>query len=147
VIERAKSCILKVHLGDGLSQVRRLDDDTHLVILTGRSSAMAPSSRRRRRPPRSAVGAYCRRYICRRCIIRSPECHSVNALVFEVLAQRQHVRVARPTLEAFNQEQSLAAVHHCCLLNTGKSMIAGSVLAPYFSSQASLSSTGGSCAT
>jgi hypothetical protein len=65
----------------------------------------ASLSRRRRRPPRSAVGAYCRRYICRRYIIRSPECHSVNVLVFEV----------RPTLEAFNQEQSLAAVHHCSL--------------------------------
>ena len=88
------------------------------AILTGRSSAMAPSSlsRRRRRPPRSAVGAYCRRYICRRYITRSPECHSVNALVFEVLAQRQHVRVARPTLEALNQKQSLTAVHNWPLL-------------------------------
>ena len=30
----------------------------------------------------------------------------------EILAQRQHVRVARPTLKAFDQEQSLATVHH-----------------------------------
>ena len=56
----------------------------------------------------------------RRYIIRSPECHSVNALVFEVLAQRQHVRVVRPTLEAFNQEQSLTAVHSWPLLDLGR---------------------------
>ena len=30
----------------------------------------------------------------------------------DILAQRQHVRVARPTLKAFDQEQSLATVHH-----------------------------------
>jgi hypothetical protein len=84
------------------------------AILTGRSSAMAPSplSRRRRRPPRSAVGAYCRRYICRGYIIRSPECHSVIALVFEVLAQRQHVRVARPTLEASLPVAWILVVHY-----------------------------------
>ena len=29
-----------------------------------------------------------------------------------MLAQRQHVQVARPTLKAFDQEQSLATVHH-----------------------------------
>ena len=30
----------------------------------------------------------------------------------DILAQRQHVRVARPTLKAIDQEQSLATVHH-----------------------------------
>jgi hypothetical protein len=78
---------------------------------------MAPSSlsRRRRRPPRSAVGAYCRRYICRRYIIRAPEWSSVNALAFNVLTQRQHLKVARPALDALGQSQSLTALHYCTL--------------------------------
>jgi hypothetical protein len=30
----------------------------------------------------------------------------------DILAQRQHVWIARPTLKAIDQEQSLATVHH-----------------------------------
>jgi hypothetical protein len=33
----------------------------------------------------------------------------------DILAQRQDFWVARPTLKALNQKQSLAAIHHCTL--------------------------------
>src|SRR5262245_3448660 len=37
----------------------------------------------------------------------------VYKLLLEVPAQRHHVRVARSTLEPFDQAQSFAAIHHC----------------------------------
>jgi hypothetical protein len=44
----------------------------------------------------------------------------VYKLLLEVPAPRQHVRVARSTLKAFNQEQSLTAVHGWPLLDLGR---------------------------
>jgi hypothetical protein len=99
------------------------------MTLTGGSSAMAPSSlsRRRRRPPRCAVGA--RSLNSNRCHVdnrrvRPAKWHvygrHVYKLLLEVPAQRQHVRVARSTLKAFNQEQSLTAVHSWPLLDLGR---------------------------
>jgi hypothetical protein len=39
----------------------------------------------------------------------------VDISPMDILAQRQDFWVARPTLKALNQKQSLAAVHHCSL--------------------------------
>jgi hypothetical protein len=90
---------------------------------------MAPSSlsRRRRRPPRCAVGA--RSLNSNRCHVDNRRVRPakwyvygrhVYKLLLEVPAQRQHVRVARPTLKAFNQEQGLTAVHSWPLLDLGR---------------------------
>src|SRR5262245_38189879 len=48
-------------------------------------------------------------------VTRPPECWDcpMDIRPVDSLAQRQHVWVARPTLKAFDQEQSLAAIHHC----------------------------------
>jgi hypothetical protein len=43
-------------------------------------------------------------------VIRPAECPDCPPV--DILAQRQHVWIARPTLEAFDQEQSIAPVHH-----------------------------------
>ena len=45
----------------------------------------------------------------------------------DILAQRQHLWVARPTLKALNQKQSLAAVHHCTLSGSCSSASASHV--------------------
>ena len=46
--------------------------------------------------------------------IRPPECRDcpVDIRPVDILAQRQDFWIARPTLKAIDQEQSLATVHH-----------------------------------
>src|SRR6266540_595734 len=53
----------------------------------------------------------------------------------DIFAQRQHVRVARSTLKAIDQEQSIAAVHHWTVWS--------SICGPYFSCHSTLSKSGG----
>lgn len=70
----------------------------------------------------------------------------------DILAQRQDFWIARPTLKAIDQEQSLATVHHAQKHQCkGRSGLSGSLTPwshlPYFSNHSSLLNTGGSSAT
>jgi hypothetical protein len=100
------------------------------------SAPMAPSffPRRLCRPTCCAHGARGGWNHSRRCPrdIRPPEpLHCpVDTCPVDIFAQRQHVWIARPTLKAIDQEQSLAAVHHCSL--SGSYLRVCPPLRPYF---------------
>jgi hypothetical protein len=81
------------------------------------SAPMAPSffPRRLCRPTCRAHRARGGWNHSRRCpVTRPPECRDcpVDICPVDIFAQRQHVWIARPTLKAIDQEQSLATVHH-----------------------------------
>jgi hypothetical protein len=95
------------------------------------SAPMAPSFL-----PRRLCGPTCRAHRARggwkhsrRCPrdTRPPEpLHCpVDIRPVDIFAQRQHVWIARPTLKAIDQEQSLATVHHA-IAGSGGSIASGS---------------------